>query len=240
MTFLPTWKIMACLAKDASQRPQSARAVADWIGWEQTPHPASLAATVSAPDKEGTEGKMNAVTAKLVSLAAVIVLCAGLLLGGWFWTKREGSKQAAADIASAPLEKSAQPEPVVFAEDFEAKAGTDGKSQWKWWEGSDPQATHKWLAENGNHFVRLEGKDWNKKAGLDAVLPIQPEWKKLRFSYRIRAQGINANPADGNSGGDLFSRFGSEKKSQPSHKGQMPEISVRFPKGFGRSIQNVI
>jgi hypothetical protein len=150
--------IMACLAKDPKQRPQSARAVADWIGLQPTPHPKSLEATL-APSEE--EARPAPAQGKKLLLAAAVVLLLLIAAGGWFGSTKmfgkrkqpvQGTAEArsisnalslaaseqkseprlpatAASVASARVSKPGQ---VVLTEDFE-NLDSQGKAKaWEW------------------------------------------------------------------------------------------------------------
>lgn len=120
--------IMACLSKDDARRPQSARAVADWIGFQPTPHPKSLAATI-APAEEQTGGK------KMVWLT--ITLLALILLGGGglYWKKASSTKTAkfpatADDTAATAQSNMSDEQRLALWKAMLEKAGwnKDGKS----------------------------------------------------------------------------------------------------------------
>lgn len=85
--------IMACLAKEREQRPQSARAIADWIGLQPTPHPRSLEATVTPVEESLVEESAPAepatgVSRNAIGIIAVFVLLGMLGAGVWFLKMR--------------------------------------------------------------------------------------------------------------------------------------------------------
>ena len=114
--------VMACLAKDPAQRPQSARAVAEWIGLEVvTKHSVeslsgdvfpSAQAGEAPPDTYDLAAAAPAATSGRKSLwigGVVFILLALLTAGGWYWTTREtAGKRLAAEPPGAPGALSAE------------------------------------------------------------------------------------------------------------------------------------
>ncbi len=95
---------------------------------------------------------------------------------------------------------------TVFSDNFEGVAGPLTKSAWKWGQTAGKSV----VEESGNHFIRIQGMGLNKYSSVGTEISIKPEWKKLRISYKIRTQQFKANPADINSGSDLFVVFADE------------------------------
>jgi serine/threonine protein kinase len=196
--------IMACLAKDPSQRPQSARAVADWIGLQPTPHPKSLEATLTPAESFETRTQPQASVGKYKTVGLVFLILAALSAGAWLGTVKSRSQkvphQASTNLApteiSAPAIKSPDSN-IVFADDFENSATN---SRWNWGD-----QVGKFVVQEGtNHFARLEGNHWTNHFRLYSPLfPLKAEWKSLRFSARLRAQNLKTNPAHEWGGADL-------------------------------------
>jgi hypothetical protein len=92
--------VMACLAKEPEQRPQSARAVAEWIGLEpEVKHPAERPAAAHLPPPPHSPGPVAAgrptesVPAKPARkgrvLAAVGIVALVLVMAGAFWLRKD-------------------------------------------------------------------------------------------------------------------------------------------------------
>ena len=101
--------VMACLAKEPAQRPQSARAVAEWVGLEVVSKPSveSLVGAVfsSAEPREASSGASDLAAAvpavisgrKMIWVGSVVFILLGLLAaGGYYRTTRKsaGSRPA--------------------------------------------------------------------------------------------------------------------------------------------------
>jgi serine/threonine protein kinase len=92
--------VMACLAKEPAQRPQSARAVAEWIGLEVVPKPSleALSNDVSqqaqpseepaAPPEADQASPAPPASKKGLWAGAAIAAVVVLALGGWYWSAR--------------------------------------------------------------------------------------------------------------------------------------------------------
>lgn len=199
--------VMACLAKDAARRPQSARAIADWIGLQPMPHPQSLAATIVQAE-ESPSGEKHPLRGKMIWAAIVILL---LGVGGWVWATKSFLRKSAAppDTKAVSTQPPVKAETVVFADDFEnTKAGG---TPWYWdWEDHAGKSV---VAEKENHFVRLEGNDAQPTRIVQITLPVRPEWKKLAYSVRMRTRGLKINPNKEWSGAKMDAYFLDEKKS---------------------------
>ena len=110
--------VMACLAKETAQRPQSARAVAEWVGLEVVSKPSieSLAGTVfsSVPAREASPGASDLPAAAPAAVSrskavwagsVAFILLALLAAGGWRWTTRESAGKRLSALAKAASEE---------------------------------------------------------------------------------------------------------------------------------------
>jgi hypothetical protein len=118
--------VMACLGKEPAQRPQSARAVAGWVGLEVVAKPSleSLAGDVisSVHAEEAAPGASNLAEAapaawvgrKALAGIVVFVLLSIFALGGWYWgahrteidrQQTEGTPVPSGPDAAKPLTK---------------------------------------------------------------------------------------------------------------------------------------
>ena len=118
--------ILACLAKEPAQRPQSARAVAEWIGLEMVTKPSleHLASQVFSAEPEASSAQSGAalvMTAaptearpgRKAAWAFVVFVLLGLLAaGGWYWANRGSGREGqptAAHTFTATLPVSDRP-----------------------------------------------------------------------------------------------------------------------------------
>ena len=202
--------IMACLAKDAARRPQSARAVADWIGLQPPPHAKSLAATITPSDEE-LQAAAAAVTSRkrwrvLTMIFPILLLGAG----GWFWATKLSPKKtqtAPAKVVSLPQTDAANGESIVFADDFE---NTEKLSPWDWGNRTGKSI----LAENGNHFFRIVSTNTHNNQSVEITFPIQPGLKNPVFMLRTRTSNLTIIRDYKYSGAKLQIYYLDDKKSK--------------------------
>ena len=208
--------IMACLAKDPSRRPQSARAVADWIGLQPVPHPQSLAATI-VQTEESPSGEKHSLRGKMIWAAIVILL---LGAGGWLWaTKKIPEQIQTASAKQGPTGEAVEPAVsaqsvttagrTMFADDFENPAVTEKSAFWDW---TNP-AGKSVVMESGNHFLRLESANIGNSCKLSATLPLPQAWENIFFSIRIRAGELKIDSAHLRSGAKLSVELLDETKT---------------------------
>ncbi|NUQ00104.1 MAG: hypothetical protein HUU35_09655, partial [Armatimonadetes bacterium] len=78
---------------------------------------------------------------------------------------------------------------LVVNGDFETDANRDG-----WPDGySGDRRVVKWLAEEGNHFIRMGGPT-AVNASVGQIPSIQPDWFQLRVSIKVRAAEVARGP----------------------------------------------
>jgi serine/threonine protein kinase len=199
--------IMACLAKDPSRRPQSARAVADWISFQPTPHPKSLEATITPPEEFQPDAPGHS-TRKGLAAAFTLLTLALLCIGGWLWKMKqpkiamlEGNPLAlvpASQMNSHGEAAISKPGQTILAIDFETSNAQGQPKGLKLLGGLPPGVKQSIKSEGGRRFVELESATSTNWLNPNfAALPLKPEWKKLKFSVRTRTRNLNCNPAFG-------------------------------------------
>jgi len=179
--------IMACLAKDPTQRPQNARAVAEWVGLEVVSRPSlqNLSnemfglASPEEPDGLSQAGDATAPPSRSqrnVLLAGVAVAALILIgLGGWYWklhpSTRGGSQaqgqsentEPNSSIASiAAISEAAQstaPDPAVTEPGF---VNMFNGRDFTGWKGD----TTCWSVKDGVLDVRLDGSKGQPNASF--------------------------------------------------------------------------
>jgi serine/threonine protein kinase len=129
--------VMACLAKDPAQRPQSARAVAEWIGLESgtsNKTGALLPQVTSEPQAETDEseevpnesGRETSRTGMWVAIGVVVALVSGL---GWWWTvARKNRHQTTAETVVPNLAE----RPQLSAESIPTGQGATVSNGSRW------------------------------------------------------------------------------------------------------------
>ena len=110
--------VMACLAKEPGPRPQSARAVAEWIGLEIASKPSlEILRREVFPEAEPSAGPPGTLEIKSASPVAsgpgkkflwvggVITACLLLAAGGWYWARQaQGRNSPTAKAQVGPVE----------------------------------------------------------------------------------------------------------------------------------------
>jgi len=118
--------ILACLAKEVSQRPQNARAVAEWIGltttrtrhaWVEEAAPSTSPATTHVAEAQVIEPVARQKPARSVLLVSVIVAVLALGAGGVWFFKHKGTSET--DVAEVDA-----PEPTIATNDVPEEAAT--------------------------------------------------------------------------------------------------------------------
>ncbi|MHB8519905.1 MAG: protein kinase domain-containing protein [Limisphaerales bacterium] len=232
--------VMACLAKEPGQRPQSARAVADWIGLSlDTDSKLRGPDTTSASASPAPATSVGAGLVATASALSALVrtwrpmgwgVAALALLGafGLYWTIQHRTRQSNAGEAvghntrpetslASGTRPGAAKEAVVFEERFEDLDAQGKPKLWDWSvtnAGSGAKATTREI--NGNHFVQFEatGSD-----GLIAMwlgwrrdLALDKRWKALRISARIKTENVHVNPAWDKLKGVFFNEVWKDEK----------------------------
>jgi len=89
--------LMACLAKEPAQRPQSALVVAEWIGLAVVPKPSAVSPAEEPLSEQPIAEAMPAAPAsskKFLWAGASLVALLLLAVGGWHWVNHHRDKQA--------------------------------------------------------------------------------------------------------------------------------------------------
>lgn len=234
--------VMACLAKEPGQRPQSARAVADWIGLslDTDSKLRSLPeATSASASPAPARSVMSAIAAKAAALSTSVKkwrhcgwgVAAALALSGalglyWAFQHRAGQLNAGAAPAPNPKPEMSSPsgtrpvaakEAVIFEEHFEDLDAQGKPKLWDWSvdnAGAGANATIRKFKED--HFVQFEatGSDGLIAMGLGwrRDLALDKRWKALRLSARIKTQNLHANPAWDKLKGAFFNEVWKDEK----------------------------
>jgi hypothetical protein len=83
---------------------------------------------------------------------------------------------------------------IVFADDFEAIAADGKLALWNWM--GEHQGQQKEIkAEGQNHFVHFQSDSETNRVQLAKGFPVDPSWKRLKFSIKVRTQLINGASA---------------------------------------------
>ena len=173
--------IMACLAKQAEHRPQSARAVAEQIGLPAAPSNRFAPAAVLPEQEQRGDAALRGpiVAARRPYLAVIIVSCLLLGAGGW-WLKTRMAKWAG------------EPEQIIFAEDFE-KLGADNRPIGWMWPDPGKGETRDIKTETGNHLMEYTSEGGYTHPAVYR-LSLNPEWRSLRVSVRVRTRNLSGSP----------------------------------------------
>jgi len=171
--------ILACLEKNPARRPQSVLEVAGRLG---------LA-------KLKTDGSR---TPYVVAAAAAAAL---FMAGAFFWFGGSRRTQASSEIRTdeRPITTAAT-ERVVFSDNFERFDADGCPLGWKksFFETVNRErGTIRIRQEGTNHFVRAEcdGSRTNLNVYLEGRLFVDPRWKRLEISLRLRVPRFAQHPS---------------------------------------------
>lgn len=150
--------VMACLAKDPAQRPQTAAAVAEWLSGASVPQeiaPSYEATEVPAPTTAGNRSKVVWLT---VSIVAVLVLVLGLV----FWGSRRGAARrgnegaATESAAGNGTARSASGAAGTFALASQAALPFTGSLAGTSWSVKDSDGESYWFYFERNGVLKYE------------------------------------------------------------------------------------
>ncbi len=191
--------ILACLAKDLSQRPQSARAVAEWIGFENTNHSKALLPppTVPEPVIEAPQAdEISEATARprsrsrlVAYVAFTTVIVTGIIIGLSLRKPKELS-----EVKAAPKETTTLVTPPVAQEqttltEEELKAATQphngsGRAATTFPTGVGANGVIQSVALFANNqfliagsFTEFNGRSYNRVAILNPDASFNPIFK---------------------------------------------------------------
>jgi serine/threonine protein kinase len=237
--------IMACLAKEPGHRPQSARAIADWVGLQAASHPKSLKATLS--EERGSQGEASHLEGEHTSEYArtgVFALLALLVLsllgaGGWWLNSKmprgavapppgvnnkEENDQREAFLEVETSSPSVQVQPAAEAEAHPARIETllFAENFEHFAEGTIVKTKYQQgivLAEKGNHFLRLaQSSAITNRSYVFPTVVVPENWRQIKVSCRIRTRNLKLN---------IGSRFSSASVTAELY-GESPKATYLF------------
>ena len=179
--------IMACLAKEPEQRPQSAHAVANWIGLTQ-----------ARSDSRSTPAHRPDASSRL-RWGAIFTVALAFAGAGWIWKNHTpaGMKSDQGKISATGASAADNSGRVIFEEKFENIDAVGVPRGWQWGlddAGSGAKVSLKEI--NGNHFVQMEATGTNGvlRIALEHGLALEKSWKALRITFRVKTQNLKINP----------------------------------------------